>query len=270
MLKITGEGRKAALDLRLVLGAMPDNPEFKVNHAAREIFAVWQETKDQRLAQLVFCDLSTPKSGGREFSVYDDLKAKLIANGVPAPEIAFIQEHDSDAAKTALFKDVRSGRVRILLGSTQKMGAGMNVQTAGGAASPRWRRGARRTSSSARGGFCGSNGNATVRILRYVTVEVSTPTCGKRWKRRRSSSRRSRLANAPRAASRIRIAGTHLLRLRHRLRQPAGDREGKDRLRSHAPLADARTARRGPIQRSPAAAHDGGRRSAVGESQGRL
>jgi N12 class adenine-specific DNA methylase len=171
MLKITGEGRKAALDLRLVLGAMPDNPEFKVNHAAREIFAVWQESKEQRLAQLVFCDLSTPKPGGREFSVYDDLKTKLVANGVPAAEIAFIQEHDSDAAKTALFKDVRSGRVRILMGSTQKMGAGMNVQTKLVALhhlDAPWRPAdiEQREGRILRQG----NGNATVRILRYVTA----------------------------------------------------------------------------------------------------
>jgi N12 class adenine-specific DNA methylase len=128
MLKITGEGRKAALDLRLVLGVMPDNPAFKVNQAAREIFAIWERSREQRLTQLVFCDLSTPKAEGQGFSVYDDLKTKLVATGVPASDIAFIQDYDSDAAKLALFKDVRSGKVRILMGSTQKMGAGTNVQ----------------------------------------------------------------------------------------------------------------------------------------------
>lgn len=128
MLKITGEGRKAALDLRLVLGPMSDNPVFKVNQAAREVFAVWSASREQRLTQLVFCDLSTPKAEGQGFSVYDDLKAKLVQAGVPAAEIAFIQDYDSDAAKLALFKDVRSGKVRILMGSTQKMGAGTNVQ----------------------------------------------------------------------------------------------------------------------------------------------
>jgi hypothetical protein len=132
---------------------------------------VWQESKEQRLAQLVFCDLSTPKPGGREFSVYDDLKTKLVANGVPAAEIAFIQEHDSDAAKTALFKDVRSGRVRILMGSTQKMGAGMNVQTKLVALhhlDAPWRPAdiEQREGRILRQG----NGNATVRILRYVTA----------------------------------------------------------------------------------------------------
>lgn len=128
MLKITGEGRKAALDLRLVLGPMQDNPVFKVNQAAREVFAVWSASREQRLTQLVFCDLSTPKAEGQGFSVYDDLKAKLVQAGVPAGEIAFIQDYDSDAAKLALFKDVRSGKVRVLMGSTQKMGAGTNVQ----------------------------------------------------------------------------------------------------------------------------------------------
>ena len=126
MLKITTEGRKAALDLRLVDGGARDNPESKANLAVHEILRIWQETKPDRLAQLVFCDLSTPKDTG--FSVYDDVKAKLVIAGVPAAEIAFIQEYDSDAAKLALFKDVRAGRVRILMGSTQKMGSGTNVQ----------------------------------------------------------------------------------------------------------------------------------------------
>ena len=171
MLKITGEGRKAALDLRLVLGPMPDNPEFKVNHAVREIFAVWEETKAQRLTQLVFCDLSTPKPSGGGFSVYDDVRGKLVAAGVPAAEVAFMQDHDSDAAKTALFKDVRAGRVRILMGSTQKMGAGTNVQTKLVALhhlDAPWRPAdiEQREGRILRQG----NTNATVRILRYVTA----------------------------------------------------------------------------------------------------
>ena len=128
MLKITGEGRKAALDLRLVRGSAPDHADGKVNQAVREIFSVWHETRDQRLTQMVFCDLSTPQAEGRGFSVYQDLKAKLVARGVLADEIQFIQDHDSDAAKLTLFKDVRSGKVRILVGSTQKMGSGTNVQ----------------------------------------------------------------------------------------------------------------------------------------------
>jgi N12 class adenine-specific DNA methylase/adenine-specific DNA methylase len=129
MLKITGEGRKAALDLRLVQGSAGDVPDGKVNQAVREIFAVWHETRAGRLTQMVFCDLSTPKVEGRGFSVYQDIKAKLIARGVPADEVAFIQDHDGDAAKLTLFKDVRAGKVRVLLGSTQKMGAGTNAQT---------------------------------------------------------------------------------------------------------------------------------------------
>jgi N12 class adenine-specific DNA methylase len=126
MLKITTEGRKAALDLRLVDSSARDQPESKANLAVHEIFSIWQETKADRLTQLVFCDLSTPKDAG--FSVYDDVKTKLVIAGVPANEIAFIQEYDSDAAKLALFKDVRAGKVRILMGSTQKMGSGTNVQ----------------------------------------------------------------------------------------------------------------------------------------------
>ncbi len=129
MLKITGEGRKAALDMRLVRGGTADAPEGKVNQAVREIFSIWQETRADRLTQMVFCDLSTPKVEGRGFSVYQDVKAKLVARGVPAEEIAFIQDYDGDAVKLTLFKDVRSGKVRVLLGSSQKMGAGTNAQT---------------------------------------------------------------------------------------------------------------------------------------------
>ncbi len=126
MLKITTEGRKAALDLRLANSSARDHPESKANLAVHEIFRIWQETEAERLTQLIFCDLSTPKDSG--FSVYNDVKAKLVLAGVPANEIAFIQDCDSDAAKLALFKGVRSGKVRILMGSTQKMGSGTNVQ----------------------------------------------------------------------------------------------------------------------------------------------
>ncbi|MDI1334567.1 MAG: N-6 DNA methylase [Lacunisphaera sp.] len=170
MLKITGEGRKAALDLRLVRGRSVDHPDSKVNQAVREILAIWQETKANRLTQLVFCDLSTPKIDGRGFSVYDDIKVKLVAAKVPAAEIAFIQEHDSDAAKMALFRDVRAGKVRILLGSTQKMGAGMNVQSKLVALhhlDAPWRPAdiEQREGRILRQG----NANATVKVLRYVT-----------------------------------------------------------------------------------------------------
>ena len=126
MLKITSEGRKAALDMRLVRASAPDEPSGKVNLAVENIIRIWSETTDRRCAQLVFCDLSTPKDRG--FSVYRDMADKLQARGIPETEIAFIQDYDSDASKLALFKDVRSGKVRVLFGSTQKMGSGTNVQ----------------------------------------------------------------------------------------------------------------------------------------------
>ena len=122
MLKITSEGRKAALDLRLMKPSVPDEPQGKVNLAVEKIFHIWQETKPERSAQLVFCDLSTPKDRG--FSVYRDIAEKLERLGVPTREIAFIQDYDSDASKLALFRDVRAGKVRVLFGSTQKMGSG--------------------------------------------------------------------------------------------------------------------------------------------------
>jgi N12 class adenine-specific DNA methylase/adenine-specific DNA methylase len=126
MLKITSEGRKAALDMRLVRSSAPDEPSGKVNLAVENIIRIWTETTDRRCAQLVFCDLSTPKDRG--FSVYRDMADKLQARGIPESEIAFIQDYDSDASKLALFKEVRSGKVRVLFGSTQKMGSGTNVQ----------------------------------------------------------------------------------------------------------------------------------------------
>lgn len=128
MLKITSEGRHAALDFHLIAPAATDAPDSKVNLAIEKIHRIWLESTAQKSAQLVFCDLSTPKEGQREFSVYDDIRAKLIARGVPEKEIAFIQDHDTDTAKDALFKAVREGDVRILLGSTLKMGEGTNVQ----------------------------------------------------------------------------------------------------------------------------------------------
>ena len=127
MLLVTTDGRKAALDLRLHQSELLDHPTSKVNLAVSEVERIWRETADKRLAQLVFCDLSVP-TNGRGFSVYDDMRDKLLARGVPPEEIAFIQDHDSDAAKLMLFRDVRAGRVRILFGSTQKMGTGTNVQ----------------------------------------------------------------------------------------------------------------------------------------------
>jgi hypothetical protein len=126
MLKITSEGRKAALDLRLMQSTASDDPQSKVNLAVENIYRIWGATKENRSAQLVFCDLSTPKEKG--FSVYDDMAAKLARLGVPQSEIAFIQDFDADNAKLALFRSVRTGKVRILFGSTQKMGSGTNVQ----------------------------------------------------------------------------------------------------------------------------------------------
>src|SRR5437667_5454474 len=126
MLKITSEGRKAALDLRLVDPHAPDHAESKVNLAVQRIHEIWERTTAVRSTQLVFCDLSTPKDRG--FSVYKDMADKLEARGIPARHIAFVQDFDSDASKLLLFKNVRSGNVRILFGSTQKMGSGTNVQ----------------------------------------------------------------------------------------------------------------------------------------------
>jgi N12 class adenine-specific DNA methylase len=127
MLLVTTDGRKAALDLRLHDPRLPDHPDSKVNKAVAEIERIWRETAAEHSAQLVFCDLSVP-TGGKSFSVYEDMRDKLLARGVPADEMAFIQEAQSDAAKLSLFRDVRAGKVRILFGSTQKMGTGANVQ----------------------------------------------------------------------------------------------------------------------------------------------
>ena len=126
MLKITTEGRKAALDLRLMKPGLPDDPQSKVNLAVESIHRIWDVTKADRLTQLVFCDLSTPQDKG--FSVYRDMADKLKRLGVSEGEIAFIQDYDADNAKLALFRDVRAGKVRVLFGSTQKMGSGTNVQ----------------------------------------------------------------------------------------------------------------------------------------------
>jgi N12 class adenine-specific DNA methylase len=129
MLKITTEGRKAALDMRLVLPHIRDNPDSKTNYAVEKIHQVWLDSAPTRGAQLVFCDLSTPQPGTRWFSVYDDVRAKLIDRGIPATEIAFMQDANDDASKATLFRSVREGKIRVLLGSTLKMGEGTNVQT---------------------------------------------------------------------------------------------------------------------------------------------
>jgi hypothetical protein len=126
MLKITTEGRKAALDLRLMKPGLPDDPQSKVYLAVENVHRIWEGNKEGRLTQLVFCDLSTPQDRG--FSVYRDMADKLTRLGIPESEIAFIQDYDTDTAKLNLFRSVRAGKVRILFGSTQKMGSGTNVQ----------------------------------------------------------------------------------------------------------------------------------------------
>ena len=128
MLKITSDGRKLALDQRLSDPMLPDDPESKVNACVRNVLQVWRDTEEIKGTQLVFCDLSTPKGDG-SFNVYDDMKQKLMAQGVPPEEIAFIHDAKTEVQKAELFAKVRKGQVRVLLGSTAKMGAGTNVQT---------------------------------------------------------------------------------------------------------------------------------------------
>ena len=128
MLLITNDGRKLALDQRLMNDMLPDSETSKVGACAENVFDIWQRTADRKSTQMVFCDLSTPHGDGK-FNVYDDLRDKLIAKGVPAEEIAYIHTANSEAQKKELFGKVRSGQVRVLIGSTQKMGAGTNVQT---------------------------------------------------------------------------------------------------------------------------------------------
>ena len=127
MLKITNDGKKLALDQRLINPLLPDNPDSKVNVCVKNVFAIWDKTKENKSTQLLFSDMSTPKGEG-EFNIYDDIREKLVAMGIPKEEIAFIHEANSDKQKDELFAKVRKGDVRILLGSTQKMGAGTNVQ----------------------------------------------------------------------------------------------------------------------------------------------
>lgn len=127
MLKITNDGRKLALDQRMINPMLPDDPESKVNACVDNVYRIWEEHADTKATQLVFCDLSTPKNDGT-FNVYDDMREKLIARGIPAEQIRFIHEATTDAQKKELFGKVRSGEVRVLFGSTPKMGAGTNVQ----------------------------------------------------------------------------------------------------------------------------------------------
>ena len=127
MLCVTNDGRKIGLDVRLMNPMLPDDPDSKLNVCVRNVLKIWEEGKDQKLTQLLFCDLSPPKDDGN-FNVYEDIRKKLIAAGVPENEIEFIHNADTEAKKAALFSKVRSGDVRVLLGSTAKMGAGTNVQ----------------------------------------------------------------------------------------------------------------------------------------------
>jgi len=127
MLKITNDGRKLALDQRMIDLMLPDDPDSKVNACVDNVYRIWEEHADTKATQLVFCDLSTPKNDGT-FNVYDDMREKLIARGIPAEQVRFIHEATTDAQKKELFGKVRSGEVRVLFGSTPKMGAGTNVQ----------------------------------------------------------------------------------------------------------------------------------------------
>ena len=128
MLKITSDGRKIGLDQRLMNSALPDDPNSKLNACVNNVLRIWNDTKEQKLTQLIFCDMSTPKGDG-SFNVYDDIRTKLLNAGVPEQEIEFIHNADTESKKAELFSKVRSGQVRVLLGSTAKMGAGTNVQT---------------------------------------------------------------------------------------------------------------------------------------------
>ena len=128
MLKITSDGRKIGLDQRLMNSALPDDPNSKLNACVNNVLRIWNDTKEQKLTQLIFCDMSTPKGDG-SFNVYDDIRSKLLNAGVPEQEIEFIHTADTENKKAELFSKVRSGQVRVLLGSTAKMGAGTNVQT---------------------------------------------------------------------------------------------------------------------------------------------
>lgn len=130
MLAVTNDGRKIGLDIRLMNNYLPDNPTSKVNMCVQKIFDIWDNTKEDKLTQLLFSDLSTPKAGkDAGFNIYDDVREKLVAKGIPREEVQFIHEAKNDAQKKALFEKVRNGEVRILLGSTEKLGSGTNVQT---------------------------------------------------------------------------------------------------------------------------------------------
>ena len=171
MLRITGDGRKLALDQRMLNSLLPDDPMSKANACVDHVLRIWRDTAAEKLTQLLFCDLSTPRGEG--FHVYQDIKEKLVRGGIPEQEIAFIHDADSEAQKAALFSKVRSGSVRVLLGSTAKMGAGTNVQrllVAEHHLDCPWRPAdiEQREGRIIRQG----NQNATVHIYRYVTKDT--------------------------------------------------------------------------------------------------
>ena len=128
MLRITSDGRKLGLDQRIINPLLPDEPGTKVNRCVENVLRLWREGTPQKLTQLIFCDISTPQKGKKAFNLYDDIRDKLVARGVPREEVAFIHETETDAQKKELFAKVNSGQVRVLIGSTQKMGAGTNIQ----------------------------------------------------------------------------------------------------------------------------------------------
>lgn len=177
MLKVTNDGRKLALDQRMMNPMLPDEESSKVNACVNEVFRIWEENSDKKLTQLLFCDLSTPKGEG-EFSVYTDIRKKLIERGIPETEIKFIHEADTEVKKQELFKKVRRGEVRILMGSTQKMGAGTNVQNkiiASHDLDCPWRPSdlEQRAGRTVRQG----NENPTVGLYRYVTEGTFDAYC---------------------------------------------------------------------------------------------
>ena len=177
MLKVTNDGRKLALDQRMMNPMLPDEEGSKVNACVNEVYRIWEENSDKKLTQLLFCDLSTPKGAG-EFSVYTDIRQKLIERGIPESEIKFIHEADTETKKQELFKKVRRGEVRILMGSTQKMGAGTNVQNkiiASHDLDCPWRPAdlEQRAGRTVRQG----NENPTVGLYRYVTEGTFDAYC---------------------------------------------------------------------------------------------
>lgn len=188
MLKITSDGRKLALDQRLSDPTLPDDPESKVNVCVRNVLQVWRDTEEIKGTQLVFCDLSTPKGDG-SFNVYDDMKQKLMAQGVPPEEIAFIHDAKTEAQKAELFAKVRKGQVRVLLGSTAKMGAGTNVQPALPHCTIWIAPGGLPTLSSARAVSCGKG--ISIRRSRSISTLQRIPLThitGAFWRTSRNSS----------------------------------------------------------------------------------